>query len=224
MRNLQIVFFFLLVLFSNNCFAQKDTIANNHLSGNIVSAVLSGELGFYYEHSISKTCSFRISYGHRFWQGSIIKNGDVGGDYKYLPQEADVARLGIKKYLGANEKWKGKNSYIVFQTSYWHMQSPKYTTTNGSNGSNTSKREVVSVERKMLNGSVGFGSMHYYNKHFFSDTFIQFGVSKGHKFTQYYSYGWAEHEDAFLYPPKTIEKEDTFLPTIDIGFCLGYCW
>ncbi|HEX5002154.1 MAG TPA: hypothetical protein VFW78_06635 [Bacteroidia bacterium] len=223
MKTLFLNIFLFLVYCPKYCFSQTDTIPKHFLGANIAAAVLSGELGFYYEYAFHPSLQLTTSYGHRFWQFSIIENGRSGGDFKYLAQQADILRLGIKKQI-SRAKYRLATKYVVFQTSYWNMRSPKYTTRDGSNGLNDIRRDVISVNRKMFNGSIGFGMCTYQSEHFYSDAFIMLGVSTGNKSTHYYSWGWGGNDNDYDYPPDTIEKDKTLLPTIDIGYCLGFGW
>ena len=212
------------LLYYNLCIAQSNSIPKHYISFNIPSAILSGELGFYYDTHLSKTFDLRASYGHRFWQFNVIKNGDVGGDYKYLPQRADIARFSLITHFHPSELETNSSLFLIFQPSYWKLQTPKYITTDGSNGLNSSTRYVISVQRKMFNSSIGFGHMLNINKHFYTDMFLLFGISFGTKYTHYYTRGYAGHEDIYIYPENTIESRESILPTIDIGTRIGYRW
>lgn len=223
MKTLSLLFIYLSTLITNVVFAQ--TSSNSHyLSTNIASGIFFQEAGFYYGVTSHDNKILEFSYAHRFHNLTIIENGGVGGAYIFWKQTGDIIRLGYKYFNEGIDKESNKIRYTYFRFSYWNLHTPNYTNRYGSNGLNMIKREVVSVNKNLLNIAIGFGKIKQLSKQSFIDYFIIFGVSAGQKTIHKYSYGFFGSGSDFLYPENTFEKNNTLYPTIELGFNLGGRW
>ena len=126
MRTCQSILLLLFIFTCVTVFGQNDSVRKNHYSMNIAAGVISGEVGLYFDHRISDRLGLELSYGHRFYSFNFVQGG---GDqaYKYVPQTADVIRVGLKTYIGSNSNTIGKpNKYIVYRLGAWNLHTPKY--------------------------------------------------------------------------------------------------
>lgn len=223
MKILLLLFICLSSLITNVVFAQTNSTIH-YLSTNIASGILVQEAGLYYGATSHDNKILEFSYGHRFHNLTIIENGGVGGDYIFWKQTGDIVRLGFKILNEKINKESNKIGYTYFRLSYWNLHTPNYTNRYGSNGLNMIKREVVSVNKDLLNIAIGFGKIKQLSKQSFIDFFLIFGVSAGQKTIHKYSYGFYGSGSDFYYPENTFEKNNTLYPTIELGFNLGGRW
>lgn len=200
--------------------AQTDSFPRHHFSFNIAAGIHSGEVGFYYDVRVSKLIGLQLSYGHRFYSFNFIENGGSGLDYKYLAQQGDVARVGVKLFFTSNPDVKVPSSYFLYRVSVWKLHTPTYITRDGSNGLNGTSREVISVDKEVVNFAVGVGKEFHIEKHFYIDLFVCIGVSAGKRKVHKYYYGYSDPYQ-FKYPDNTYETYPTLFPTLELGFKLG---
>ena len=212
-----------LVLFASRLFAQLDTIHSHYLSANATSFLTTGEVGFYYEYWPASKFSFRVSYGHRFWQPNLIVNGGSGSGIQYYPGKAEVARLGTKMYF-FKDAGQLRRFYLLYNLNGMYFDSGKYTTRSGSNGMNGIPRWVTRVERMMGGMSVGGGTMQKLKNRLFIDYFIAFGYVMGEKTTTDYSYGGYAEGNIHDYDPDRVEKGRAAMPLVEFGICVGGVW
>ena len=208
--------------------AQIDSAYKNHLSVNLAAGLISGEVGFYYDRRLTNRIAFQLSYGHRFYSFNLIHNGGPEGQglsYIIHPQYGDIFRIGLKKYIRIRNNGMARTAYLITsRLSYWNLHTPKYTRLiNGSNGYSTSHREVISVDKNVLNLTFGIGREIIYNHSFFLDLFYCFGLSVGQKKTHMYTSGDQNHV-YLIYPPNTFVKTIALFPTIELGFKVGFGW
>lgn len=224
-RNNKINKMFCILVFLFICtstIAQKDSIFKNHLSVNLASALISGEVGLYYDYRLSDRVAFQLSYGHRFYSPNIIQSGGHSS-YQIFPQTGDIIRIGLKKYLRVKNDLMARSAYLTYRLSYWNLHTPKYTNRDGPNGYNMILREVVSVDKNVLNVAFGIGKEINFNKSLFLDLFYTIGASAGQKKTHKYSYG-DSNAASYMYPTNTIVKSLALFPTIELGIKVGIGW
>lgn len=200
--------------------AQTDSLPHHHLSVNLSAATISGEVGFYYDYRFSEKIGFQLSYGHRFYSFNMIANGGSGFDYKYFPQQGDIVRLGVKKFF-TFKNGPVPTTYMMARLSFWNLHTPVYTIRYGSNGLNSTPREVISVDKNVANLGVGFGKEVYFGRHGFLDFFISYGLSIGQKKTHFYYHGYSNQYE-YLYPDNTFRKTVALFPTIETGCKIGF--
>lgn len=208
----------------HNLIAQSDSIKKNHLSVNLASGLISGEVGFFYDHRINDKFAYQISYGHRFYNFNIIVNGGSGLGYLILPQTGDIARIGFKRFIMTRRDKGIKPVYLTGRLSYWNLHTPKYCTRDGSNGLNSILRETISVEKYWGNIAVGIGKEFYPRQHIFFDLFYSVGISAGVKKIHKYAYGMSGSCDSETYPDNTFKKKFSICPTIELGCKFGFSW
>ena len=223
MKKKVLLIFYLTTIFNYTGFGQMDSIKNN-ITTNIASGIISQEVGLYYDLKHTNKSILEFSYAHRFHNLTIIENGGDGGEYKIWKQTGDIARIGYKIFYNSINKYSVFNPYIYYRLSYWNLHTPIYTTRYGSNGLNSTKREVVSVDKNLINFAIGFGKSEQIDEHFYSDFFLILGVSAGQKKTHKYSYGYSGSGNEYQYPSNTFERTVTVLPTLELGINLGYYW
>jgi hypothetical protein len=224
MKKIILILCIIISFLNGSVLSQTDSLCRYNLSANILAGALSGEAGFYFDYQISRFSVLRSSYAHRFWQANIIENGGAGSSIQYLACQSDVVRFGLKQYFYIPKKNKIGKYYVVAQAVYMKMNTPKYTTRYGSNGLNNIPRAVISVDRSMLGGSVGFGKTIYKSSKSFTETFFLFGLAGGDKTTTKYSGGNSGDGNEFDHNPDIVIKEKGIFPIIDIGITIGYCW
>lgn len=199
---------------------QKDSLRKNHISFNIAAGLISGEVGLYFDHRISDKFGFQLSYGHRFYNFNLVKNGGSGFGILYFPQTSDIIRVGVKKYLKSNNI-TNQNKYFIYRISAWNLHTPKYTTReDGSNGLSLIKRSVISVDKNVLNFALGIGK-EINKKYLYVDLFASLAVSAGLKKTHIYSSGYGGSATNEYYNNKFI-KTFAFFPTIEFGCKIGF--
>lgn len=213
-----LIFFF--ILLTSRLSAQLDTTRSHYLTGNAVSLLLMGEVGFYYEYWPASKFSFRASYGHRFWQPNVIVNGSSGSGIQYYPGKADVVRLGTKMYF-FDDAGDVRKYYLLCHLNGIYFDSGKYTTRNGSNGMNGTFRWVTRVERMMGGMSLGGGTMQKLENRMVIDYFLTIGYVKGEKTITDYSYGGYAEGNIHDYDPDLVEKDEAGMPLIEFGICIG---
>jgi hypothetical protein len=213
----------ILFLYTQPCQGQRDSVRNS-LSTNLVSGIIFQEAGLYFNLKLSSTSLLELSYAHRFRNLTIIKNGGAGGEFKLWKQTGDIARIGFKVYHEPDNRYSNYSPYYYSRISYWNLHTPKYTTRRGSNGYNSSFREVVSVDKNLINIALGLGKSEQVDEHFFTDFFIIFGASVGTKRTHKYTYDSSGNGTAFQYPKNTIVNDISIAPTIELGVNVGYFW
>ncbi|MBK9636862.1 MAG: hypothetical protein IPO63_03265 [Bacteroidetes bacterium] len=222
MKNL-IICFCILYLFSNPCQGQRDSVRNS-LSTNLVSGIIFQEAGLYYNIKLSSTSLLELSYAHRFRNLTIIKNGGSGSEFKLWKQTGDIVRIGFKAYHEPNYAYSNYSPYFYSRISYWNLHTPKYTTRRGSNGYNSTFREVVSADKNLINLALGLGKSEQVDEHFFTDFFLVVGASIGMKSTHKYTYDSSGNGTTYSYPKNTRVETLTILPTIELGVNVGYFW
>jgi len=213
-----ILIFFLLLSF------QGSSQIRYGISTNIFAGFVNGEIGCYFEYPLLKNISAHFSYGHRLYQFNIIQNGGSGPDIKYLAQRGHIIRTGVRKFSGEMFELPYSGRYVLFQTSYWNLHTPKHITRYGANGVGGTLREVISVDKNLINLSVGLGKKRIFNSHFILDIFLAGGISVGEKKIHKYSWGRYDDGDTNLFPPNTFVYESSISPTVDIGINLGYAF
>jgi len=223
MKQSSFLIFFLITVFNADGFGQIDSVKNN-ITINIASGIIFQEAGFYYNLKHSEYSSIEFSYAHRFHDLTIIKNGGEGADNKIWKQTGDILRLGYKAYHKSRKKFSNYNPYLYYRLSYWNLHTPKYTTRYGSNGMNSTKREIISVDKNVVNLALGFGKSEQISDHFYTDFFLIFGLSAGQKKVHKYSYGYSGSGSEFQYPSNTFERKTTIFPSIELGINIGYYW
>ena len=225
-----ITFYFLLILFifiSSYSIAQKDSVCRNHISVNLAAGLISGEVGLYYDRRLSDKYAFQLSYGHRFYSFYLVQSGASGPGILYLPQQADIIRIGLKKYFRLKRHgYKLDNTarspiYFNYRLSYWNLHTPKYTNRNGPNGENDILREVVSEDFNVLNFVFGIGKEFKPKKNLFVDLFATAGLSVGQLILHKYSYRGDDNE--FTYNDE-IRKGLGLLPVLELGCKVGFGW
>jgi len=219
----EILTFLFVILLLLNSYGQRDSVRNS-VTTNLIAGVLFQEVGLYYNIKLSSHTLIELSYAHRFRNLTIIKNGGSGGEYKLWKQTGDIIRVGFKTYFQADYQFSNYTPYNYFRMSYWNLHTPKYTTREGPNGYNTSLREVISVDKNLINLALGLGKSEQIDEHLFMDFFFAVGLSVGSKRIHKYSYDKSGNGTAILYPDNTIEKTFSILPTIELGFNIGYFW
>jgi hypothetical protein len=200
--------------------AQNDSLPRHHISVNLSAATISGEVGFYYDYRLSRNIGFQLSYGHRFYSFNMIINGGGGFDIKYFPQQGDIVRLGVKKYFTFKSDVEVPPAYMLCRLSFWSLHTPTYTTRYGSNGLNSTPREVISVDKNVGNLGVGIGKEVHFSKHGFLDLYVSIGVSVGEKKIHQHYHGHS-NEYEFKYPDNTFQKTLALFPTIETGCKIG---
>src|SRR6185295_19318443 len=187
---------------------------------NLPAAAISGEIGGYYDLRWSRKIGFQVAYGHRFYNVNFILNGGEGSGILYHPQQADVFRLGLKRYF-TFKNIDVPSTYLLFRTAYWQLHTPTYIVRHGSNGLNTTPREVISVDKYDANLGFGIGKELFFKKHFFVDAFVSLGFCVGEKKIHQYYYG-DSNPYRYKYPDHTFQKKLSFFPTIELGLRLGF--
>jgi hypothetical protein len=229
MKMKQLTFCLLLVFICASTIAQKDSVRKNHFSINFASGIISGELGLYFDHRLSDKFGFQLSYGHRFYNFHLINNGGYGSSILYFPQTADIVRIGLKKYLMLKKnRAVGSNAYFIYRLSAWNLHTPKYTDREGSNGLNSIKRSVVSIDDNVLNLAFGIGketdlifaSGICKNKKLFLDLFVSGGISCGPSTVHVYSSGFRGSATDEYYNNRYIHGLALF-PVLELGVKLG---
>jgi hypothetical protein len=193
----------------------------HHLSVNMFAGLISGEVNIYYDLKLSSKWGGFISYGHRFHSFNMVEDGGVGTGYRFVPQTGDIARIGFKRYWSFNKSTEPA-FYLLGRIGYWNLHTRKYIKRYGSNGLNTTTREVISVDKNVGNIGIGIGKELHFKNHFFMDMFLSGGISCGEKKIHVYSSGSSGGSAVnFTYPPNTFRKGIAFFPTIELGFKLG---
>jgi hypothetical protein len=219
----KIIFLFLSIPHCISVQAQKDTIPRHHLSANIAAGMLSGELGFYYDLRVSKYIGLQLSYGHRFYSFNLVENGIYDFDYKYAPQQGDIARIGVKVFFTRKPDIALPPAYFLYRFSYWKFHTPTYTVTHANSGWGNTEMEVLSVDKDVFNFGIGVGKEFHFENHLYMDMFASIGISQGKKITYKYYHG---HSDPYeiKYPDNTYTTEPALFPTLELGFKLGGFW
>jgi hypothetical protein len=217
------LFFLLISRFCITCKGQVDTIPAHRLSANVAYGILFKEAGLYYNYQYKPNRVFELSYGHRFHNVTIIENGGPGGDFIFWKQTADIVRIGIKTFAKAQEKFKNSSPYLYCRLSFWNEHTPKFTMAYGSNGTSGTPRDVLSVDKNVVNVGLGFGKTALLDEHFYTDLFLVFGISAGQKKIHKYTYG-GNDGISFSYPENTFIRSTTLFPTIEIGVNIGLYW
>ena len=207
---------------SLQCAAQRDS-AVHYFTTNLASGIFFREAGLYYGHPISHNSLIEISYGHRFYNLTVIENGGEGADYKLWKQTGDLFKIGYKKYYAPKKHKPYKIPYLYLRTGYYDFHTPEYITRRGSNGLNTTFREVISVDKKLINLAVGFGKSEEVSENFIFDFFLIGGISTGNKTVNHHTYGGTDGNST-AYPPNTKSSEGTLLPSFELGLNVGYYW
>ncbi len=210
-------------LFPISIKAQNDTVRSHYISGNLLALAIAGEVGFYYEYWTHPLISYRASYGHRFWQPNIIENGGAGSGIQYYPGQADAVRLGIKIHSFNSKTRVMKAGYGLCQLNGFFFDSGKYTTRQGSNGLNSTRRWVTKIERYMGGVTLGGGFIKMLDGNMFADYFLAVGFAMGSKKTTNYSYGTSDGNQ-FDYDPDVVEKSKALMPLLEFGICVGGFW
>lgn len=227
----RLLFCLLFVFICASAIAQNDSARKNHFSINFASGLFSGEAGLYFDHRISDKFGFQLSYGHRFYNFHIIENGGYGSSILFLPQTADIARIGLKKYLILrNNRTVRSNAYFIYRLSAWNIYTPKYTNRDGSNGLNSITRSVVSIDANVLNFAFGIGkeSEARVTSGIWKDRgklFVDFcasgGISFGSSKTHLYSSG-SNGTATSVYYDNRYQQGLTLFPVIELGCKVGF--
>jgi len=210
------------ILINSPLTPQNEENRKIYLSSNVASGLISGEANLYLDYKLSENSCLQLSYGHRFYSFNLIKNGGSGSGIKYLPQQADVIRIGIKRYLKIENSNLQRTKYLIYRLSYWNLHTPKYTNRSGSNGLNSSHREIVSVDKNVGNFAFGIGKEVSSNKQLFIDLFLCIGISIGEKNTHRYSY--TSYAGQIELPSNTFERSTSIFPTVELGCKIGIGW
>ena len=219
----RLIFMFSLTIilkFPDTAHAQFDSTKSHYLSFNALAFTLAGEVGFYYEYWPKPSISYRISYGHRFWQPNVIKNGGSGSGIQYYPGKADAIRLGFKFHPFEYGTGESKPGYFLCQLNGFFFDSGKYTTREGSNGLNSIPRWVTKVERFMGGMTLGGGFTKIHKPTLCIDYFLAVGFCFGNKRTTDYSYG-ASNGNQYDYNHDRVETTNAAMPLLEVGICIG---
>jgi hypothetical protein len=204
--------------------AQADSVGQpgrHHLSVNMAAGLISGEANVYYDLKLSSKWGAFISYGHRFYSFNMVEDGGGGSGYRFVSQTGDIVRIGLKRYWSFNTSTEPA-FYLLGRIGYWNLHTPKYIKRYGSNGLNTTTREVISVDKNVGNIGIGIGKELHFKRHLFIDMFLSAGISCGEKEIHVYSSGASGGSAVnFTYPPNTFRKVIALFPTIELGFKLG---
>ena len=227
MKKIFLIAFLFPGIATNSAFCQDHSWHKNYLSVNLTSALINGEVGLIYSRVVSDKYEYDISVGHRFWQFNIVASGGGGGfydGYAYLPQTASRIGVGLWKNMDPDRVNHNYKSYTIADLTYSYTKTPTYTNRDGSNGLNGIKREEVSDVRHVLNPALGFAIRSKLSDNLILDFTLQAGASIGYKKEHKYSWGGGGSSDTYYYPENTYAETFTFIPTIDLGLCIGYGW